>query len=289
MDWPSIRVRRRAGPFSRGFLLVFDISPLAARHGPWSISKAGTASTCPAQFKHKYITKTEGGITSSGNKVGLAAHTVLEHRVDGVSAVVAQTIALAKTPLTGQECDDLRTLNDAIEAFLQRFEVFCKREHITEILREVAWGITAKGEPTGFFADDVYFRGKLDLCALTPNKDLFVLDHKSGVAREISRDLSKKHQLYSYAVLAAHNLDVQGVRCGINFLQGKEDLRLQWLDYIPLVSISAIYTPWLFGHLNDVAENLVEPFSAKPRASWPCKWCDFRQVCKPYQELTGGA
>jgi len=270
--------------------LAIDISQLAAQYGPWSISKAGTANTCPAQFKHKYVDKTPGGVSSSANKVGTAAHTVLEHRVVGVDAESAKKTALEATPLTAQERDDLRTLDDAIDAFLQRFDAFCKRERVVEVLREVEWGFTQEGAPTGFFAEDVYFRGKLDLGALTAAKDLYVLDHKSGVAREIHKDLSKKHQLYSYAVLAAANVpDLSGVRCGINFLQGKEDLRLQWLDYIPRTTILTVYNPWLYGHLNDVAENLVEPFVAKPRASWPCKWCDFRLVCKPYQELTGGA
>jgi len=269
--------------------LTFDISLLAAQHGPWSISKAGTASTCPAQFKHKYVAKTPGAITASANKVGTAAHTVLEHRVVGIDAVAAKKVAIEKTPLTAQERSDLRALDDEIESFLRRFNAFCKREGVTELLREVEWGFTAGGKSTGFFADDVYFRGKLDLGAVTKNNDLFVLDHKSGVARVIHRDLSKKHQLYSYAVLAAINLpQLNGVRCGIHFLQGQEGLRIQWLDYIPLSSIQRVYTPWLFGHLNDVAENLVEPFCAKPKANWPCKWCDFRQVCVPYQELIGG-
>jgi len=270
--------------------LAPDISLLAAQYAPWSISKAGTANTCAAQFKHKYIDRTPGGVSSSANKVGTAAHTVLEHRVVGTSADDARKLALEATPLTAQEREDLRVLDDAIEAFLTRFDGFCRRERVTEIFREVAWGITADGKPTEFFADDVYFRGKVDLSALTEEKDLYVIDHKSGVAKVIGKDLTKKQQLYSYTVLATANIpDLNGIRCGINFLQGKEDIRLQWLDYISAVSVATVYTPWLYNHLNDVAENLVEPFTAKPRASWPCKWCDFRLVCKPYQELTGGA
>lgn len=222
--------------------------------------------------------------------MGTAAHTVLEYRVKGTDAEAAKKVAIEKTPLTAQERDDLRTLEDAIDTFLQRFDQFCKRESVTEILLEVEWGFTSDRKPTGFFADDVYFRGKLDLGAVTQSNDLYVLDHKSGMARVIHRDLSKKHQLYSYAVLAMIcRPELNGVRCGINFLQGPEDLRLQWLDYISVQSVAQVYTPWLYGHLNDVAENLVEPFRAKPKAKWPCKWCDFRQVCPEYQELTGGA
>ena len=269
--------------------MPYDISPLAAKYGPWSISKAGVAETCSAQFKHKYILKTPGKLEASVNKVGTAAHSVLEHRVAGADASTAKKAALEKTPLTEMEREDLRTLEDAIEAFLQRFDTFCKREHVVEVLREIEWGFTADYKPTGFFAPDVYFRGKLDLGALTQERDLVVLDHKSGIAKDIQRDLTKKHQLYSYAVLAAVNLEnLGGVRCGIHFLQGAEDLRLQWLDYIDTPRVVKVYVPWLYTHLNDVAEGLVEPFRAKPKPKWPCKWCEYRLACPEYQEMTGG-
>jgi hypothetical protein len=270
--------------------LPFTISTLAAKYGPWSISKAGVAETCAAQFRHKYILKTPGKIEASVNKVGTAAHSVLEHRVAGTDALTAKKVALEKTPLTAMELEDLRALEESIEAFLQRFDAFCRREQVVEVLREIEWGFTADYKPTGFFAPDVYFRGKLDLGALTQGHDLIVLDHKSGVAKTIQYDLKKKHQLYSYAVLAAANIKgLNGTRCGIHFLQGSEDLRLQWLDYMETPYILKTYVPWLFGHLNDVSEHLVEPFQAKPKPKWPCQWCEYRQVCPEYQEMTGGA
>ena len=253
---------------------MFNITPLAQQFAPWSISKAGVAETCAAQFAHKYIHKTPEQAIPSDNKVGTAAHSVLEERVGGKSVEEAKKIALEKTPLTSNEMDTLRSLETNMEQFLRRFDQFCRSNGVTQVLREVEWGITSDFKPTGFFAKDVYFRGKVDLGAITRDNDLVVIDHKSGVAKDISRDVKKKQQLYSYAVLALPNIEgLQGVRGGLHFLQGAEDKRTQWLDYMDAARIRQLYVPWLYGHLNDVAASLVAPFEAKPKLRWPCEWC----------------
>jgi len=269
---------------------LYTISPLAQRFAPWSISKAGVAETCPAQFNHKYRLKTVETEQHSSNKVGTVSHEILEHRLGGTDAKVARDRALEKNPLMDSELEDLRALGDAIEAFLKRFDGFCKKNGVTEVLREVEWGITAEGKPTGFFAKDVYFRGKVDLGAITASRELVVVDHKSGVATDITRKDKFKTQLNSYAVLAALNVEgLTGVRGGINFLQGPEDKRIQWLDFLDTDRIKRLYVPWLFGVLNTAAENLVEPFPARPSPKWPCAWCGYRTTCSPYQEMLRGA
>lgn len=269
---------------------MFNISTLALKFAPWSISKAGAAETCPAQFKHKYVLKTPEESVPSGNRVGTAAHTILEERVGGKSAEEAKAIALEKTPLTSNEQEDLHMLAGPIEAFLVRFNRFCVVHGVTEILREVEWGITKDYLPTGFFATDVFFRGKIDLGVVTREQDLVVIDHKSGVARDLQNDVKKKHQLYAYAALALPNVaGLAGVRGGINFLQGPEEKRLQWIDYIEAARIRSRYAPWLFEHLNFCAEALVEPFTAKPKRRWPCEWCGYRNVCAAYAEMTRGS
>ncbi len=266
-----------------------EISPLARQFAPWSFSKAGIADTCPAQFEHKYLKKTPE-VTVSDNVVGTAAHTILEHRVTGTSYLDATKIALEKTPLTSTEQETLRTFEERIEAFVKRFDVFCKRNGVTEILREVEWGITDTGKKTGFFAKDVFFRGKVDLGAVTRDKDLFVVDHKSGMAKDLSKDTKKKQQLYTYGVLALANVEgLAGIRGGIHFLQGNEALGLQWIDYIDAARLRNIFLPWLFSFLNDAAENLVEPYAARPKPKWPCGWCGYRSACKPYEEMIRAA
>ena len=269
--------------------MTYDISALAAKHGPWSITKAGVAETCPAQFHHRFVIRTSTKVDASVAKVGTAAHTILEHCVVGVTLADAKKIALEKTPLTTTEQEDLRTFEDPIELFLRRFDAFCRREHAVDVLREIEWGFTQNYISTGYFAPDVYFRGKLDLGVITQNRDLMIIDHKTGRVSDLHQDTKKKYQLYTYAVLAAVNVpDLCGVRCGINFLHGHKDFQLQWLDYMETPHIKKTYVPWLYRYLNSVSENLVEPFRAQPKPAWPCKWCEYRLVCPEYQEMTGG-
>ena len=266
---------------------MFDISPLARKYAPWSISKAAIGETCPAQFAHKYVRKTPEVMRTSPNKVGTAAHAVLELRLGGKTEAQAKATALAKTPLTSNELDDLHAFDGVIDGFLRRFERFCKANGVTEVLLEVEWAITADYRPTKFFAKDVYFRGKVDLAAVTRHGDLFVIDHKSGVAVDIGRDPKFKHQLHSYAVLAhANRPELAGVRGGIHFLQGEEKMRLQWLDYVESPRIGKVHAPWLYEYLNSVAGQLEPPFEGRPKAKWPCAWCGFRPVCEAYREMT---
>lgn len=269
---------------------ALTVTEASLRHAPWSFSKMETGESCPAQFKHKHVLRTAAGPSAPETVVGTAAHGVLEHRVKGTSLADAKKAALANTPLTSDEQDMLRTLEDRMEAFLRRFDGFCRREGVTKILVEEAWGITAKLEPTGFFDKNVFFRGKVDLGAVTRDNDLVVIDHKSGVAKDLSRDVKKRQQLWSYYVLAVPNVPgVNGVRGAIHFLQGDEDKSVQWMpSYDDASRVRAVYAPWLFSRISEVAAGLVEPFPAKPKLRWPCEWCSYQGSCAPFQEAYGG-
>jgi hypothetical protein len=265
---------------------LYNITPLAKQFAPWSISKAGVAETCPAQFKHKYLLKTVEEAVPSANTVGTHAHAILEYRIGGMTDADARKRAAEKTPLTGSEKEDLRALDDSINEFLVKWDGFCKREKVQKVLLEVEWAFTADFKKTGFFSPDVYFRGKVDLGAITPNADLIVMDHKSGVSKDIQRGDKFKKQLWSYAVLAFANIEgMAGVRSGINFLQGDRFPKIQWLEYIEAPRIHKLFTPWLYETLNDAAERLVEPFAAKPKLRWPCEWCSYRPSCPDYQAM----
>lgn len=264
---------------------MYNISPLAKQYGPWSISKAGVAETCAAQFKHKYILKTPEESVPSANTVGTHAHSILEFRIAGKSKDVARRLAAEKTPLTSNEADNLRALEDTIEEFLRKWDVFCARNKVQKVMLEAEWAFTAEYKRTGFFSPDVYFRGKVDLAALTGDRDLIVLDHKSGVSQDINGRFGGKFkkQLWSYAAMALVNIDdLAGVRPGINFLQGDRYEKIQWLDYIDAPRIQKLFVPWLFDTLNDAAEKLVEPFPARPKLRWPCEWCSYRPSCHDY-------
>jgi hypothetical protein len=269
---------------------ALTVTEASLRHAPWSFSKMETGESCPAQFKHKHVLRTVAGPSAPETVVGTAAHEVLEHRVKGASLADAKRAALANTPLTSDEQDMLRTLEDRMEAFVRKFDGFCRREGVTRILVEEAWGITASLGGTGFFDKDVFFRGKVDLGAVTRDGDLVVIDHKSGVAKDLKRDQKKRQQLWSYYVLAVANVPgVSGVRGAIHFLQGDEDKAVQWMpSYDDASRVRAVYAPWLFSRISEVAATLVEPFPARPKIRWPCEWCTYQGSCDPFQRTYGG-
>jgi hypothetical protein len=271
--------------------MKLEVTPLALEHAPWSISKASCADICPKQFEFKYILKAAQGPQASASQVGTVSHKILELRAGGVSAKQAETAALAETPLTTQEQEDLHTLKEAIDIFLRDFDAFCKKNGVIEVYREKKWGLDVEGNAVDFFSPKVFFRGVLDLGCLTKEHDLIVMDHKSGFAKDIQKDQKFRRQLNSYAVMGLANIEgLQGARGMINFLQGPVDKRRQWLEYVPAEKIGKLLTPWLYGHICFCAEKLVPPFVAKPRLDkFPCAYCSYRPVCGAYKELERAA
>ena len=278
---------------------AFAISDLARKFAPWSFSKMEVAETCPAQFRHKHVLKTTAAPAPSDTKVGIAAHAILEHRILGKPSDHAHKEAAEKTPLTTNEREMLGMLEENMENFLRRFDTFCKTQGVKKVFVEADWGVTDMYTPAAFFGDDVYFRGKLDLGALTRDDDLYLIDHKSGVAKPLESDQKKRQQLQAYSVLALPNMPaVAGVRGGIHFLQGPDDLRIQWTSYIETERIRRVFAPWLFERINTAADNLTEPYVAKPAKSrmkknnqpgWPCGWCQYQDLCPEFKEKFGGA
>jgi hypothetical protein len=267
---------------------VFEISDLAKQYAPWSVSKAELAETCPKQFELKHLLKAPEESIATANKVGTVAHAVLEHRIGGADLKTSKALALEKSPLTSTELEDLRVLEDAMEEFVVKFDNFCRTFGVTEVLREKKWAITATGSPTDFKAADAYFRGVVDLCALTRDGMLAVIDHKSGTAKDIARFDKYKTQINSYAVMGLANMpNIAGVRGAIHFLQGPAALRIQWMDPSDAGRITKLLLPWLFHFVNKCAANLaVQPFVAKPSfRKFPCGFCAYRPSCTAHQEL----
>ena len=269
---------------------ALTVTPAALKHAAWSFSKMETGESCPAQFKHKHVLRTAAGPSAPETVVGTAAHGILEHRVKGANASDAKKVALENTPLTSDEQDTLRTLEERMDSFMRKFDGFCRREGVKRLLVEEAWGITAEFKPAGFFDKNVFFRGKVDLGVITRHDDLVVIDHKSGVAKDLAKDKKKQMQLWSYYILAIPNTPgVNGVRGAIHFLQGDEAKAIQWMpNFDDATRVREVYAPWLFSRINEIAETLVEPFPAKPKLRWPCEWCSYQGSCGPFQETFGG-
>lgn len=313
---------------------MYDVSDLARQYAPWATSKLELAVSCPYQFNLKYVQKAPATAIRSENKSGIVAHAILEMRVAGTSDAEARAKALAATPLTSTEMEALMTYRAPIESFLERFDGFCKKTGVTKLFIEHKWGLTIDGKPTRFHTvkeykgilfgaeqkraageavdedlvrearavlesgagpdTDPFFRGVVDLGALTRDADLFIIDHKSGRVEKVKY---KQKQLDQYAVLGvAHLPQLAGVRCGVNALGNPPDTQLQWLPYIDRSVVERAYVPWLFRYINECADNL-QTFEARPVApapnrktqiveeKFPCGWCGYRLTCDPYVKL----
>lgn len=264
----------------------------ALKYAPWSFSKIETADSCPLQFQHRHLLKSQSSAKTSDTQVGTAAHAIIERRVGGATHALATKEALAQTPLTADEQETLRTLDERIDTFVRKFDGFCKAQGVTEIFVEVEWAFTADFKRVGFWDKDAFFRGKMDLGAITRDRDLIVIDHKSGFAKDLKRDVKKKQQLQGYAILGIANVEgVSGVRGAIHYLQGDEAKAIQWADYVDATRVRDVFTPWLFTRINETALTLPSdgsPFPAKPGLRWPCEWCGYQAYCKAFQEMMSG-
>jgi PD-(D/E)XK nuclease superfamily len=266
--------------------MTFEVTELARRFAPWSISKLNVAETCGKQFEFKHVLKHAEIIPGTDNRVGLALHAVLEHRLHGKLRSVAIELALEKHPLTSDEMTLFRSMFDAVEEFLRKLDVFCRQHGPVEMLIEHKWGLTADGQGTAFDAPDVFFRGVLDLGIVTRDRDLIVIDHKAGKPRGLDK---YKSQLRGYAVLGRANVPfINGVRSALHYLQEQPERRLLWGKYIELDAIGEKLVPWLYEYINDIAGQLSQ-FTPKPGFRWPCQWCAYRPACNAFAEMTSAA
>jgi hypothetical protein len=107
---------------------------------------------CEEQFQRRYILKDQKFVETPEMKWGNDVHAAFEKRI-GKGQVLP---------------GDMRQW----EHFAQPFDKFT-------VLVEQKWGITIQGEKTGFFDNDVYFRGKADT-AIIENEKAMINDFKTG-------------------------------------------------------------------------------------------------------------
>lgn len=255
--------------------------------GPWSMSKLKCLQKCPFQFYLKYILKIKVPDDVNGPQdtqladIGSAAHRILEHVVIGKS--VTQAYALARKEYVPAKLSDevwedrVDNLEFNIQAFKDRIDNLGKRHNIKRLFTELRMGVTKDWQPTGFFSDNVYFRGIIDLVVQLDNLDIIILDHKTGGGEGSIRVY--QDQLDSYKILFHKaKAPVNGAQSGIHFIR-QGDVKMS--EYSPREEIETKLIAKLEWAIQGAVDTVSELGYFKHVRGNQCKYCEYDSLCKP--------
>lgn len=251
--------------------------------GPWSFSKLKVLQQCPLKFYLQYILKIKitDGTPSLITTVGKAVHRILELMIIGKS--IGDSFKAAKKEFVGSTLSEaewntqVATTELNVMEFRQRLDDFEKKFPVKRYIQELKVGITQQYTPTGFFSDDVYWRGVIDLGMQLESNDLIVLDHKTGAPSEMGiRNFQS--QLDSYKVLFHHGVEpVNGAQAGVHFVK---DGKVVLDNYTDKLEIEGRLVQELEFFLIAAVDKLKDIGYFKHIRGGYCKWCDYNEDCK---------
>lgn len=256
--------------------------------GPWSSSKLKCLEKCPFQFYLKYILqfKVPSSLQTQSDplsaNVGKAAHAILEDVVVGkdIDKAYADVKAkyLADKSLTEQQWEEyVVTLRYNIEKFKNRIDDLSNRHPFRRVLTELRIGVTRDYQPTGFFSDDVWLRGVVDMIVMLECMDIIIFDHKTG-GGEGSVNMYKP-QLDWYKVLFHFGIEkIEGAQAGIHFIKAGD---VKMADYSGVDDIENKLKNVLEMSLEGAVDALIEKGYFKHVRGAQCKWCEYDNIgCK---------
>jgi hypothetical protein len=256
----------------------------AVRFAVWSMSKASAAFNCPFRFQLKYVKKKKGhSVRSSAGRLGIAAHSAIEHFLKGMDIKEALRRSAIDEKLTTPEIQALLAFAHSMREFKGRIDAFAREQGVTETHIERKFGLTIDMKPTKFFTkatgpDAVFFRGVWDLCLRAKGKYIIIIDHKSGAVKsdgEGNASLGEsEEQLNLYAVAALSVFpDVAGVQSALHYMQSGE---IVWDDMRSAEEIKDTLYPWYYSYLNRAAKEALSPAA---RRGWYCSFCEYTDLC----------
>lgn len=261
---------------------LHDIEFTHKGFGAWSISKLKVFQQCPLNFYLKYVLKVKGkGFEPSlVTDVGRAAHKILELIISGKS--IGDSFAAAKReyvphsmPLEDWD-NNVARLEYNITGFRERLDTFETKHGVKRYVQEIRVGLTEDLQPTGFFSDDVYFRGILDFGIQINSGDVIILDHKTG-APAVMGVRNFKTQLDTYKVLFHHGIEkVEGAQSGIHFIKDGEIILD---DYTPKKEIEGRLVNELQFYIQGCVDKTVNLGYFKHFRGPYCKWCEYNKEC----------
>lgn len=256
--------------------------------GPWSFSKYKALKKCPFQFYLKYILKVklpeEALIQSDpiSANVGKAAHEILEMIMAGKSvdhsyAAVKKSYIESKALTEKVWIEKVDTLNYNITKFKEKIDQFERLNPIKRTMLELRIGVTRDFQPTGFFSNDVWLRGVLDLALFLESLDAIILDHKTGGNAQGIKNYEE--QLDWYKVLIHFGIqEVSGVQTGIHFIQEGE---VKMASYSDRQAIENKLKHVIEMSIEGAIDMLKEHGYFKHIRGPHCKWCEYDNAgCK---------
>lgn len=250
--------------------------------GPWSHSKLKVLKNCPLKFYLQYLLKKAPAHTQEISLVtesGKAAHRILEFVLGGKKMEDAYKLTRKEFPvLTDEDWEEnIVPLEYNITQFKDKVDGFEREYGVKRILQELRIGCTVDWEATGFFSDDVYFRGVIDLVIQLKNGDIVVIDHKLGTVAAMGLR-NFQDQLNTYKVLFHKGVaPVEGATCGIHHIREGEVVLDEYTD-------KATIENSLIGRIEFSIQGAIDTVQElgyfKHIAGNTCKYCDYRTECK---------
>lgn len=249
---------------------------------PWSYSKAKVLAKCPFQFYLKYILKIKTPETpiSLITEVGKAAHRILEFVIGGKDITRAYNLTRKEflDTITDEEwAEHVDTLHFNISKFQERMQEFDVKNKVKRFFQEIKMGVTRDFEPTGFFADNVFYRSVIDLIIQLENGDILIIDHKTG-APSITGTKNYRDQLNTYKIMFHYGIEkVAGAQSGIHFIRDGE---VAIDDYSPAKDIEGKLFKDLMLTLEGAVDGVKDKGFFKHIAGTSCKYCEYAEDCK---------
>lgn len=254
---------------------------------PWSFSKYKSLKKCPFQFYMKYLAKLKVPETLliqsdpvSAN-VGKAAHAILEDIVVGKD--MTKTYDKVKKEYVGsnqlseESWEKVKALEYNILKFKERVEAFNLKTPVKRIFTEIRMGLNKDYEPTGFFSEDVWIRGVIDLVLMLECGDAVILDHKTGGGQGSVRVYEEQLDWYKF-LLHLGVTRVTGAQTGIHFI-GEGEIKMA--SFSSSESIEGHIKNSIEMSLEGAVDALVQIGYFKHVRGSYCKWCEYDNLgCK---------
>jgi hypothetical protein len=265
-----------------------NLTPLGL--GPWSHSKLKMLQKCPFQFYLKYIIKAKVTAIvpiSIVTETGKAAHRILELTVLGKSIEDAfKTVRKEYAELLsddawqngdGHENGGVGRAEYSITMFMEKLTAFERANPVKRFIPELRIGVTKDWEPTGFFAEDVYFRGVIDLIIQLKNGDVLFLDHKFGPPA-VMGTRNFQDQLDTYKVLFSKGIEPYGDgQSGVHFIRDGEIVMGTMTSKADIENTLQNRVEF---SIKGAVDKTVELGYFKHIAGSQCAWCDYNSICK---------